>query len=143
MLDLDHPRTPHVFAASRQEDLILDYCKRISLSDKNARLFMLEVIRPAFAALRWLNGNRFGNAAHIAKSVDQLEQQVEKLARLPQRDPHRRIAGYSERCPVCNEPRTEPYQYDPTPCCPNCLGIIMPSLTRVRSCEHGFGTEAI
>jgi hypothetical protein len=44
MLDLERPRTPHVFAASRQEDLILDYCKRISLSDKNGRLFMLEVI---------------------------------------------------------------------------------------------------
>jgi hypothetical protein len=25
MLDLDHPQTAHVFAAARQEDLILDY----------------------------------------------------------------------------------------------------------------------
>jgi hypothetical protein len=28
MVDLDHPRTPDVFAASRQLDLILDCCPR-------------------------------------------------------------------------------------------------------------------
>jgi len=143
MLDLEHPRTPHVFAASRQEDLILDYCKRISLSDRNARVFMLEVIRSAIAALRWLNQTRFGSSAQISKSIDLLERQVETLAQLAQKDPERRIAGYPDRCPVCNEARTEPNQYDPTPYCPNCLKIMMPALMRVRSCEYGFGTEAI
>jgi hypothetical protein len=104
---------------------------------------MLEVIRPAIAALRWLNQTRFDSSLHIAKSIDLLERQVETLAQLTQKDPDRRIAGYPDRCPVCNEARTEPNQYDPTPYCPNCLEIIMPALMRVRSCEHGFGTEAI
>src|SRR5262245_35025974 len=45
MLDLDHPDTPHVFAAARQEDFVLDCCKRITLSGAAGRLFMLEVIR--------------------------------------------------------------------------------------------------
>jgi len=143
MLDLEHPRTPYVFAASLQEDFILDYCKRISLSDRDSRLFMLEVIRPAFAALRWLNETRFGGSPQIAKSIDLLERQAENLAQLPESNPARRIAGYPQRCPVCNKPQTEPSHYDPTPCCPNCLEIIMPSLIRLRSCEHGFGTEAI
>src|SRR5947209_12283869 len=109
MLDLDHPRTAHVFAASWQEDLILDYCKRISLSDRAGRLFMLDVIRPAFVALRWLNATRFGGSPQIADSIDELERQAEALAQLTGKTPDRSIAGHPERCPVCNERRTESY----------------------------------
>ncbi len=54
MLDLSHPKTPHVFAAARQLDLILEYLRKISYSDSQSRLFMIEVIRPRFVALRWL-----------------------------------------------------------------------------------------
>ena len=83
MLDLHHPQTPHVFAAARQEDLILDYCKRITLSDAAGRRFMLEVMRPAFVALRWLNQERFGNSPEITSGIDQLEHEVQALVNLP------------------------------------------------------------
>ena len=142
MLDLDHPRTPHVFAASWQLDLILDYCKRISLSGAASRRFMLEVIRPAFAALRWLAANRFADEPHIAKGIAELEQQVEQLAGLPLRDPDHR-GGPAATCPACGEKPTSPSKYDPTGYCLPCLDIIMPGLQRVRSCDRGFGTEAI
>jgi len=140
MLDLDHPQTPHVFAASRQEDLILDYCKRISLSDRRGRLFMLEVMRPAFVALRWLSGTYFGRSSQIAESIDKLERQVEKLAQLTGK--LQTVADNLDRCPVCSE-LSEKSAYDSTRCCPKCLEVIMPALIRLRSCEHGFGTEAI
>lgn len=77
MLDLRHPRIPHVFAASRQEDLILEYCKRITLSGAESRRFMLEVVRPAFAALRWLAAIRFADKPQILHTIAELERQVE------------------------------------------------------------------
>jgi hypothetical protein len=142
MLYLEHPQTPHVFAASRQEDLILDYCKRISLSGADGRRFMLEVVRPAFAALRWLATNRFAGEPHIPDAIDELERQVEQLAGLPLRDPDH-ASGPADQCPACGSKPTTPSKYDPTPYCSRCLDVIMPALMRVRSCEAGFGTAAI
>lgn len=142
MLDLSHPRAPHVFAASSQQDLILDYCKRITLAGAEARQFMLEVVRPAFAALRWLATTRFTGEPHISDAIAELERQVEQLAALPLREPAY-IGGPAARCPACGSNPTTPSQYDPTQYCPRCLDLIMPELERVRSCKEGFGTEAI
>ena len=41
---------------------------------------MLEIVRPAFFALRWLNTARFDDSAEIAAAISELEQQVEALA---------------------------------------------------------------
>ena len=142
MLDLDHPRTPHVFAASCQEDLILDYCKRITLSGASGRRFMLEVVRPAFAALRWLAANRFADEPKIAVGITELEREVERLAGLPLRDPDHR-GGPATRCPACDGKPSVPSKYDSTSYCSPCLDVIMPGLLRVRSCDEGFGTDAI
>lgn len=142
MLDLDHPRTPLVFAASTQIDLILDYCKRITLSGASGRRFMLEVVRPAFAALRWLAEHRFTDEPHIAEGLSELERQVEQLVGLPLSDPDHR-GGPAARCPACGGKPTTPSQYDPTAYCSPCLDVIVPGLLRVQSCEEGFGTEAI
>ncbi len=79
MLDLSHPKTPQVFAAARQLDLILEYLRKISYSDSRSRLFMIEVIRPCFVALRWLNTNRFGQSPKIAANIDALEEEAEPL----------------------------------------------------------------
>jgi hypothetical protein len=143
VLDLDDPRTPHIFAASWQLDFILDNVKRISLSDKRSRLFTLEVIRPAFAALRWLNKTRFGQSPKIANNIDELERQTEKLANLSLQCPGQLLLGYPDNCPVCGEFRQGPNEYDPRPYCSACLDVIMPSLSSVQSCEEGFHTEAI
>jgi hypothetical protein len=143
VLDLDHPRTPHVFAASRQEDLILDYCKRITLAGAAGRRFMLEVIRPAFAALRWLNKERFGDSLTIASGIDQWEREVEALVGLPLIDPDH-CGGPASRCPACGGKPIPPSKYGSrVPYCSSCLGGMMPGLRRVRSFEEGFGTDAI
>ncbi len=142
MLDLDHPRTPSVFAASTQLDFILEDCKRMTLTDTRGRRFRLENIRPAFAALRWLASERFADASHLPAAIDELERQVEQLAELPLRDSGRWV-GSAAFCPACGATPREPDKYDPIRYCSPCLGVIMPGLQRVRSCEEGFGTEAI
>jgi hypothetical protein len=152
MLDLDHPRTPHVFAASLQLDLILDYLKRISYADSKGRLSMLEIIRPCFAALRWLQAQRFSDESHIAAGIDELERAAEQLARFgddraewsPDEMP-------PSKCPVCRRPLTTYGVYEPRPglkvakerWCSLCLEVAMAALQQVRSSHEGFGTEAI
>jgi hypothetical protein len=150
MLDLDHPQTPHIFAASNQLDMVLDFCKRISISHSSGRGRMLEIVRPCFAALRWLNGERFGNSPAIAAGITDLERAADQLARLgdgwaewP--------AGAPSACPVCGAPITNYGVYEPTPglkvpkerWCSPCLDVIMPALRRLRSGSGGFGTGAI
>jgi hypothetical protein len=142
MLDLEHPRTPHVFAASRQLELILHDCKRITLSGVAGRQFMLEVVRPAFAALRWLAEQRFRDEPHIGEGITELERQVERLVGLPLSNPNHQ-GGPAARCPACGGKPTKSSKYEPTPYCSTCLDVIMPGLMRVQSCEEGFGTEAI
>ena len=141
MLDLDHPQTPLVFAASVQLDMILDYSKKITLSGTTGRRFMLEVIRPAFAALRWLNAERFGASPTITTGIDELERGVETLVGMPLTNPGHR-GGPAPQCPACGGQPTTPNQYDRTAYCPTCLRAIMPGLTRLRS-RQGFGTDAI
>lgn len=142
MMDLDHPRTPLVFAASVQLDLILGYAKKMTLSGAAGRRFMAEVIRPAFAALRWLNAARFAAAPRIAAGLDELERGVDALADMPLADPDHR-GGPAPRCPACGEEPTAAGPYNAAAYCSRCLEAIMPGLVRVRSCEEGFGTESI
>jgi len=152
MLDLDHPRSQHVFAAAVQLDLILDYLKRISFSVSKERLHLLEIIRPCFAALRWLQIQRFAGEPHIACAIDDLEHAAEKLARLGDGK-----AVWSSddmppsKCPVCRKTLTTYGVYEPRPglkvprerWCTNCTEVAMPALERVRSSHEGFGTDAI
>jgi hypothetical protein len=150
MLNLDHPQTPHVFAASRQLDLILDYCKRISYADSKVRLDMLEIIRPCFAGLRWLQARRFADAPHIAASIDELERKAEQLARLGGGRAAWVGGELPAKCPVCEKPLTLYGVYEPRPglkvpkerWCSSCLEVVMPAMQRIQSSE-GFGTDAI
>lgn len=141
MLDLQHPKTPHVFAASRQLDLILDYAKCISSSDSDERRFMVQVVAPAFAALRWLNAAQFGNSMSIASAIDNLQHDLQTLA--DKAGPLSAESTERKTCPVCSHSLSKPGKYDPIPYCPHCLEVIMPSLDALESCDTGFGTEAI
>jgi hypothetical protein len=152
MLDLNHPRTPHVFAASRQLDLILDYLKRITYADCRGRVQMLEIIRPCFAALRWLQAERFADEPHIAAGIDELERAAERVALLGDgRAEWSADEMPPSKCPVCRQPLTTYGVYEPRPgfkvpkerWCSPCMGVAMPALQRVRSSHEGFGTEAI
>jgi hypothetical protein len=151
LLDLSHPKTPHVFAAARQLDLILEYVKKISYSESRDRLGMIQIIRPCFVALRWLNTNQFGNSPVIAESIDALEEQADRLAHSGDGGLVQIVTKSLTRCPVCDTPlttsrpgclglfleaRKEMY-------CSNCLGPTMKAYTLVCSIEEGFATAAI
>jgi hypothetical protein len=156
MLELGHPKTPHIFAAARQLDVILAYLKQISHSDSQGRLFMMDVIRPCFVALRWLNVHHFGQSPKIAAHIDALEQEAEKLARLGDGRLAQGDGEFPTRCPVCNKALTitgqrrfglmkrltgvpeheERYCWD-------CLRPAMQAYWRVQSVEDGFATQAI
>jgi len=140
MLDLDHPHSANIFAAARQLDLILDCCKQITLEEGPHRLFVLEIMRPAFAALRWLNEFRFDNSASLATDVDALESQATALAGFPSQSPGQRKYGGHATCPACGKPPRKADKYDPKPYCPHCLNVVMPAYCSV---SDGFGTEAI
>lgn len=138
MMNLNHPRTPHVFAASRQLDLILDYAKRITGSDRNGRQFMAHVVAPCFAALRWLNKTEFGDLPEIASAIDELQLAVQTLADKPAVESV--LKQNKTSCEICNHSLTKPNEYDPIPYCSECLNIIDAPLT---ACDAGFGTDAI
>ncbi len=142
MLDLNHPQTPSVFAASTQLDFILEDCKRMTLIDSRGRQFRLENIRPAFAALRWLAHERFADVPQLPAAIDELERQAARLAELPLRRAEPWV-GQALPCPACEAVPIEPNEYDSIRYCSQCLDTIMPGLMRVRSLEEGFRTEAI
>ena len=139
--DLNDPRALGVFAAAKQEDLILDYCMRITLAGTSARSRMLEMIRPCFAALRWLNKERFGNLQQISSGIADLEAAIESLVRLPLIDPE--PDAVPNKCPACGRRPTSSSNYSKTAHCPSCLESVMPHLNRIRSCDEGFGTVTI
>jgi hypothetical protein len=151
LLDLSHPKTPHVFAAARQLDLILEYLKKISSSDSRGRLFLIEVIRPCFVALRWLNTNHFGASPKIAANIDALEEEAERLSQLGEGRLVQIGPESPTRCPVCDKSLTIARQgclqvligRPKERYCLNCLGPSLRAYSAVCSIDEGFITDAI
>jgi hypothetical protein len=138
MLDLSSPKAPHIIAAANQLDMILDRCKRVTIVRAERRQFLVETIRPAFAALRWLNVERFGRSTVLSSAITELERKADQLAALPTQGKAGPLPPAC--CPACGGRLTEPHQYDPVPYCSPCLQIIMRELGTLRD---GFGTSAI
>ena len=151
MLDLDHPQSAHVFAASNQLDSIRSYFSTMSWSDSKSRLSSLEIVRPCFVALRWIHSRHFADQPQIASLIDELEGEVEKLAHLGEGRlelPPNEVPP--SRCPFCRtrlSDGTSYFRYFKRPkrgwWCDKCLEGPRRALERVESVEEGFGTEAI
>ena len=150
MLDLDHPQSPHVFAAASQLDSVRAYLRKISCSDTKARLFMLEQTRPCFVALRWIHTQHFADKPHIAVLIDLLETEVEKLVHLGDgRIELSPVEIRPWRCPVCRIRLSDGttfirfFKQRSDIWCEQCLEAAFRALDRVESVEEGFGTDAI
>lgn len=139
-LDPD-PRRPHVHAASLQMAMVRDYMRAISCADGDSRLYMLAMIRPCFAALRWLQAERFADRAQIASLIDDTEQKAEELAYLGQGEVNW-TSGMSPRvrCPVCGQKLTATLG---KPECSACVQVAISAYHRLASSFEGFGTESI
>ncbi|HYE19337.1 MAG TPA: hypothetical protein VEA69_12885 [Tepidisphaeraceae bacterium] len=139
MLDDESPKAPHIVAASIQLDLILQRCKLVTAeATPKRRQFLIESVRPAFAALRWLNAERFDGSSKVASAIAELEARADDLAALPTNEPG--DAGATGRFPACQGGLSEPEKYDPRRHCPTCLDLVMGAYGRL---EKGFGTWAI
>src|SRR5687768_4443059 len=95
--------------------MVLDFCKRISISDSKGRVHLLEIVRPCFAALRWLNAQRFGNSPSISAGITGLEQAAEQLAILGDGNAEWPTGGLPSACPVCGVQLTTYGVYEPRP----------------------------
>lgn len=138
MLDLDSPSSAYVFAASNQLETILHGCKHITILQNHRRTFHAEIIRPTYAALRWLNAERFKALTRISAAIDETERQMDQLAALPTRFPT--TSSNPRCCPACGGPLENKSEYEPTRYCSKCLNMIMGGLQSLRM---GFGTFAI
>ena len=144
MLDMSNPRAADIFAASRQMDLILEFCKVLTLGRTAARRqFTLRIMQPAFAALRWLNAEHFARSPAIEFAIAELQAGAAAIANMEMGDPPPGADQPPKTCPACGTPLMQPTQYSPTPYCSKCLDLIMPGLLKLRHSEGGFGTEAI
>lgn len=144
MLDTSNPHSADIVAASRQMDIILQLCKLITFNETAAeRRYTLRIFQPAFAALRWLNAERFGPSPAIEAGIGELQAGAAALAALATGEPAPGGDYPPKTCPARGTALVAPGRYSPTPYCPKCLGLIMPSLTKLRSFEGGFGTEGI
>jgi hypothetical protein len=148
MLDLDHPMSEHIFAAARAEDAVLIAAQHMTIASRHERSRLRNGCTPAFFELRRLARDHFADRPAIPPAIDELERSLAALASLtgiPEVGPP---AEYV--CPACDASleRRGKYGYlapnNPTDIyCSLCLQLIMPSLLTLRSCDGGFGTDAI
>lgn len=149
MLNLEHPLSKHVFAASRSEDAILIAARDMTTASQLVRAKLKEKCVPHYALLRQLAKDYFSTKTAIPEAINELERSIENLATLrgvPKDGPppERRCSSCNTKLYRCNRYGFKVYFRKPSLIyCPKCLEIIMPSLSVLRSCEEGFGTDAI
>lgn len=145
MLDLDHPMTPHIFAAARAEDFLLNRSKHMTIASSEERQRLFKGCQEALQRLRQLNDEHFSASAFISDALQELESSLNELAML-QTDPPRGSAYAIISCPACRTPLTRVHHaYMPKPeqrwsvYCSPCLDRTRPSRMKLES-NQGFGT---
>jgi len=148
MLDLNHPQTPHVFAAAKQLDLILRYSKLTTIGTGKRRFDCYQIVEPSFNALRWLNENRFDASTDLANAIDKLDAELRTLANaeIPESAKH---TVDLKNCPRCDSTITESGTCNPigtkisVPAERYCFECLSPVIDRMSNCDRLFGTDAI
>jgi hypothetical protein len=82
MLDLDHPMTRHIFAASGAEDRVLERAKRMTVASSPQRLKLREACQADLEKMRQLNRGHFKASPFIFEAIDELEAALQTLATL-------------------------------------------------------------
>ena len=133
MLDLDHPLTASIFAASRQLDLVLHCAAAITTSGTEQRRRLFEIASPAFAALRWLNDTKWDSSSEIADAIDRFEETINALAEMDVQHQDEPRSG-RKKCPVCDA-RLQKLAGDPKrKYCSHCYESIVPALNCLEEC---------
>jgi len=144
MLDLDHPMTTHVFAASGLVDYLIRHTKYMTLVSTEERQRILPSCQEALERLRQLNAKHFGASAFTSDAIEELRGALHELAGLVTNP----VAGNAyaiKLCPACETPLTRVHlAYMPKPeqrwtvYCSPCLNVLMPAREKLDS-VLGFG----
>lgn len=148
MLNLDHPMSEHIFAAARAEGVILRAAREMTVATREERGRLAKKCAWVLDELRRLSREHFADRPAIPPAIDALERSLSELATMPGVPEQGPLADFT--CPACGaairrrgrfwfsarKSRSEIY-------CSKCLELIMPSLEILRSCEEGFGIDAI
>ena len=145
MLNLDHPQSKHVFAASNLEDYILGRAKLMTLVPSNQRRVLQAECEPKLAAMRTLNAEHFDNREAISEGIDDLAFRLNQLANLGNGQVTSDRSNGEGNCSVCSTAIKNFVAVPSLPreiYCPCCLDIVMPAISKLRSFD-AFGTDAI
>lgn len=139
MLDLNHPQSRWILAASHEDAAILTLAKLMTLLPTPQRQQLLPRIARPITRLRRLNHEHFGASTFIDHAITDLEAGCRMIASLPSSES--RLDGRG-MCPVCNTPLTDLPDYFDMTYCRQCLDHIAHARQRLSSGD-GFGTDAI
>jgi hypothetical protein len=145
MLNLDHPQSKHVFAASNLEDSVFERAKLMTLVPSARRRELLGECEPKLAAMRTLNTEHFDNSERISEVIDDLARRLNQLANLGNGQVSSDHSKGEGNCSVCGTAIKNFVAVPSLPreiYCGRCLDIVMPAIEKLRS-DDGFGTWAI
>jgi hypothetical protein len=145
MLDIDHPRTPHIFHASCLLGRVCETGQRMSTAPASDRPALLAECLLVFAELRQLSKDHFEDAEFIRLGLDACEAGMHLLAALGKPLLPSQRPGIERPCPHCGcetETRALAGREGELTLCPYCVQLYMPALECLELLD-GFGTEAI
>ncbi|HTR41833.1 MAG TPA: hypothetical protein VMH87_09485 [Pseudomonadales bacterium] len=145
MLNLNHPQSKHIFAASRFEDAVLEHAKKMTLVPSVRRRELLIECQQQLNKMRTLNAEHFENSPFIFEAIDELGMSLIQLAELRHGSIVEDRSIGDGCCAACETPITNIVTVPSMPrsiYCSPCLEIIMPALSKLRS-RKGFGTDFI
>jgi hypothetical protein len=145
MLNLDHPQSKHVFAASNLEDFVLERAKLMTVVPSARRRELLGECEPKLAAMRTLNAEHFDNSKNISEGIDDLTRRLNQLANLGNGQVTSDRSNGEGNCLVCGTAIKSFVAVASLPreiYCGHCLDIVMPAISKLRSFD-AFGTDAI
>ena len=137
------PQRPHRHAASMQLSIVTTHVLKMSAALGPDRLYLLELIRPCFVALRWLQAEKFAEVPRLGELLDETERVVQELAHLGEGQVNWTGGhGPQARCPCCGK-KLEADPVDSILACPGCTRESVTVLNRLGSNFEGFGTSAV
>jgi hypothetical protein len=145
MLDLDHPMTEHIFAASGMEDLLMIRAQRMTVLPSKERLLLLADCIPVLDELRRLNDEHFEASLFISRAIDEAQAALEQIAHLNGGNITEDKTDGEGNCVACSTPITK---WETFPgksynrhiiLCQHCNEPFMKAKAKLES-SKGFGT---
>ena len=107
MLDLDHPMTKHIFAASGMGDFLLVSAQRMTLLPSKQRVLLLGDCLVVLDKMRRLNEEHFEASQFISDAVNEAQKALEKIAHLNDGNVVEDKTDGEGNCAVCGSPITK------------------------------------